>query len=691
MIVNGFGRENAVVNVLEVVKAHILDTSENVCTEVELCVVPLVCSPIWGQSIELARETYDHLVELQLADNTGNEEALEVDILIGGDLYWRFVSGRVKRGVGGPVAVHTSLGWVLSGEMEKSTLSSNAMLTHVMTVGMGETEIEENHVEDMIRKMWEADSVESAEENKEDAAVKWEEKIKFDGARYTVSLPWKQEISTIPDNYALCVRRLHVLLKRLKKNPKLLEQYDRIIKDQEVEGIIENADDIREIGCVHYLPHREVVRYDKDTTKVRMVYDCSARLKNQVSLNDCLEKGGSLLPKIFDVLVRFRSVVYAVVSDIRSAFLNIRIDAEDRDFLRFLWVSSIQDENPKIITKRLTSVLFGLISSPYLLGITIKTHMEKFLSTDEEVVVAFLRDLYADNDVSGAQSFEKAFNLYLKSKELMKCGGFQLRKWETNDDDLREKIRRSEEEVFCETDSVKSGDEIKILGVRWWPGEDVLKFSMEEIVEGASDYGVLSKRYVLKIMSSIFDPLGVWAPATIMFKLLFQELCCDKVAWDSEVSEEIRKKWEKLLKSVGECEEICIPRNYIAGWKINDVARIELHGFGDASGKAYACVIYLRAVFASGEVVCRFVAAKTRVNPPKKPSMPRLELMACLLLSTLMKTVVSSIVHYKIDQIYCWTDSLDCVYWINTYSKVWERFIQNRVNKVRHNLPEVTE
>ena len=138
-------------------------------------------------------------------------------------------------------------------------------------------------------------------------------------------------MGVIPDNFLLCKRRLDTLLKRLRKNKDVLENYDNIIKQQEADGIVESAvDTCNESGRVHYIPHREVIRRDKENW-CRIVYDGSAKGKNQVSLNDCLEKGPCLLPKIFEILVRFRCYEIAVVSDIKSAFLNIRVDEKDRE------------------------------------------------------------------------------------------------------------------------------------------------------------------------------------------------------------------------------------------------------------------------------------------------------------------------------------------------------------------------
>ena len=86
---------------------------------------------------------------------------------------------------------------------------------------------------------------------------------------------------------------------------------------------------------MHYLPHHPVIRTDKSTSRVRIVYDASAK-RDCLSLNDCLETGPSTLPQIIDILLRFRLNKIALISDIKQAFLNVSIPKLDRGFLRFL-------------------------------------------------------------------------------------------------------------------------------------------------------------------------------------------------------------------------------------------------------------------------------------------------------------------------------------------------------------------
>lgn len=123
-------------------------------------------------------------------------------------------------------------------------------------------------------------------------------------------------------------------------------------------------------GKVHYLLHHAVIRRDKKTTKLRVVYDASAR-SGGPSLNNCLYTEPKFNQNVFDILLRFRSYQVTLTADIEKAFLMISINQRDRNALRFLWVDDIQQEEPKIVTLRFTRVVFGVSSSPFLLNATI--------------------------------------------------------------------------------------------------------------------------------------------------------------------------------------------------------------------------------------------------------------------------------------------------------------------------------
>ena len=177
--------------------------------------------------------------------------------------------------------------------------------------------------------------------------------------RYEVNLPFKISHPVLADNFEQCKKRFESNFNQLKNNPELFSKYDETFKEQQKLGIIEQVETPGKIWQTHYLPHHGIVREDKDTPKLRIVFDASSKTCN-VSLNDCLLKAPNITPLIFDIILRFRLFPIAITADIEKAFLHIGIKETDRDYLRFLWVDDILKENPKIIRNRFARVVFKI-------------------------------------------------------------------------------------------------------------------------------------------------------------------------------------------------------------------------------------------------------------------------------------------------------------------------------------------
>jgi hypothetical protein len=131
------------------------------------------------------------------------------------------------------------------------------------------------------------------------------DKIKFNGSKYSAKLPWKQSHEHLPTNYSNSLARVKSQIKRLSSEPKVLSEYDAIIKEQLNPGVIERVGGLETKEKVHYLPHQAVIRISKDakTAKLRIVHDASSKEgKRGTSLNDCLHVGPSLTPLLFDIL-----------------------------------------------------------------------------------------------------------------------------------------------------------------------------------------------------------------------------------------------------------------------------------------------------------------------------------------------------------------------------------------------------
>jgi hypothetical protein len=319
-------------------------------------------------------------------------------------------------------------------EVAKTEEKAHGLMTHALTVDtypQSDVPLEES-----LRAFWELESL-GISTNDKSVYDDFCEHVKFEDGR---SLPWKQPRSDLPNNYHASVRRLNGLLKRLRQDAEVLDEYDRIIKSQIQQGIVEvmpngNPD----VDGVHYLPHHAVIRRDKATTRLRIVFDASAKADG-VSLNDCLLAGPKLDQKILAILLRFRAHQIAVMADIEKVFLMVSVAEPDRDYLRFLWIDSINKEKSDIQVLRFARVVFGVTSSPFLLNGTIKYHLERNSEKYPELVAKLLRSTYVDDVVTSAESEEEAYELYTQSKELLKQARFDLRKFASNSRNLQIRV-----------------------------------------------------------------------------------------------------------------------------------------------------------------------------------------------------------------------------------------------------------
>ena len=195
--------------------------------------------------------------------------------------------------------METVFGWVLSGPVEglQETSATNLVSsTHVLKVSC-ESEVEridfDKEMVNRVHQFWDTENL--GVTSSDDRVMKeFNDSILFDGRNYHVPILFNCDPHILPDNYTLCKKRLISLLHKYKSSSNgssLLSVHNDIIIQQEADGIIESVDpyDHPEPVCVHYMPHRLVVDENRQTTKYRIVHDASAKLRNQPSINDCLE------------------------------------------------------------------------------------------------------------------------------------------------------------------------------------------------------------------------------------------------------------------------------------------------------------------------------------------------------------------------------------------------------------------
>ena len=397
--------------------------------------------------------------------------------------------------------------------------------------------------------------------------------------------------------------------------------------------------------------------------------------------------GTSLLPLLFDVLLRFGIGRIALISDIVQAFLNIEIDPKHQDLARFLWMILNDNGEMKIVVYKFLRVLFGLTPSPFLLNGTVKEHMSQFEEHCDgvDIIKKLLRDLYVDDSVTSFHHVHVAEKCFEVTDSKMKSGGFQLRKWMSNSEEVFKFINEKEKAGIDPNGDGTASNIQKVLGLSWDVKSDEFVFSFENIVTTFNQMKK-TKRNLLKLSSMFFDPMGKICPIVLLLKVLFKSLCQDKHGWDEIIPIQVSEKWTTYIRNLT-YSTIRVKRHVQIEANVHQ--RIELHGFADASNQAYCSVVYVRVIDTkSNNVNVTLWCGKSRVAPMKKLTIPRLELLGCLLLAKLIRAVLTAVQdEIEIKQIYCWTDSKIAYYWIVQTEKQWKQWVETRVNKIRNLLP----
>ena len=247
---------------------------------------------------------------------------------------------------------------------------------------------EDAQTDKQLHAFWELESLGITSERSEspddvEALQRFEETSIFKDGRYQVELPWRQNHPPLQDNYRIAKKRLESLKRKLRKDVTLYSRYNDVVEDYLKQGMAEDVP--RENASppssqTYYLPHHAVLREDKVTTKLRVVFDASSHEDGSPSLNDCLLTGPNLNPDLMSVLIKFRLHEIAYMADIKKAFLQISLSERDRDAVRFLWFTGppTEEKDEKLRILRMTRVVFGASLSPFLLAATIRKHPRQY-------------------------------------------------------------------------------------------------------------------------------------------------------------------------------------------------------------------------------------------------------------------------------------------------------------------------
>ena len=315
-------------------------------------------------------------------------------------------------------------------------------------------------------------------------------------------------------------------------------------------------------------------------------------------------------------------------------------------------------------------VLFGSASAPHS-----ATRVLNQLADDEKMNFPLAsqtikRDCYVDDILTGTNTVKQAIKLRDELIGLTKAGGFTLRKWIFNDLNVVKSLPDSLTNVNLLNEN---NSEMKALGVQWDSITDVITY---KVIENFNEK--ITKRTILSNIARLYDPIGLLGPVIVAAKLIMQLLWQSQTDWDESVPQYIHTAWFNLKNRLPALNEIKFPRKVV----IKESVRIEIHGFCDASEKAYGGCIYFRSIDKDGKILTALLCSKNRVAPLKTISLPKLELCAALLLARLIQTVLDATT-LEFNDIVLWSDSSITLQWISMHPHKLKTFVAKRASEIR--------
>ena len=366
--------------------------------------------------------------------------------------------------------------------------------------------------------------------------------------------------------------------------------------------------------------------------------------------------------------------VLAIFSDIEKVFLQVSIREADRDVTRFLWfknLSNLKVTESNLDTYRFCCVPFGVVYSPFLLEGTIKFYLRK---TGTPVALDISNNIYVDNMSLGTNSVEKAYKIYLESKEIFRKASMNLREWVSNSFKFLDLLPKT---TVVKRDFVK----VTVFGTYWNCVEDYLQ------INGIDFFSLKippTKCEVLRTIARIFDPLGLVTPVTYYGKMFLQDLWKEGLSWDQPLPQKLLDRWDKVIQKLNTLSTLKIPR-FIGS--AND-SNTKLLIFCDASQTSYAVADYLH-VQDNNSVKVNLVFSKSRLassgkckgKSKKEITIPQLELLA-VTIGVCAANFVAKELKFSFIKWMLWTDSTCVLHWLKT-NKPLPLFVENRVAEIK--------
>ena len=501
-----------------------------------------------------------------------------------------------------------------------------------------------------------------------------------DEGHIEMPLPFRAEDPWFPSNQNQVWRRTKGTLDRLCQSPTRLEACLKAMGKNISAGHVEPIPPEELLipsGKGWWIPVFPVEHPKKK--KTRLVFDSRAEYHG-TSLNKALLQGPDTNNRLRGVLTRFRQGKVAFMADVEAMFHMFHLSPKHRDFLRFYW---FKDNNPElpVVQYRAKVHIFGNRPSPaiaiYGLRHAMKlTSGKKSTEADRYVSDSF----YVDDGLYATDKVEDAVHVLQEARNRLAKFKIRLHKISSNSKPLLEAFPHSEcsEEMvdfYPETDLVQ-----RTLGVSWQPGPDHFIISVS-----LDDSKPFTKRGILSMVGSVYDPLGFVAPVTLQGRLLQRRFLTAEADWDDPLPEEWKKDWQKWIEALQDLDGVKIPRDLGLGTVGSDAVH-ELHVFADASQEAIGFTAYLRSVSSAGDVVVAFLAGGSKVAPKAATTIPRLELCAALEAASAAVDLKREL-SWAVDKVAFYSDSQVVLAYLRNTTKSFRCYVSRRIDQISSLAP----
>ena len=575
-----------------------------------------------------------------------------VQLLIGNDLNFLHRSlneVHARHNKNAPIARLTTFGWTATGPYRPplNVVQVQTACKHVLThVSNGEPLLINSEDRSALRLL--ATTVSQLENGHYQAPVLW------------------RDAERPPFNAMHALRDWWRTWQSLKARPDIYQRYDDVIQgwlDKEYVRLVPMTED-RPIQCYH-LPHFPVVREDHTSTKIRIVMNARASFLGQPSLNDCVLPGPAIMNDLANVLLNFRRFRYGISGDIQEMFLRIAMLPEDRAFHRFYYSplgSELIREYEALVHQ------FGNRGSPFIAMYVIKNHAWKHrhrFPLAYEIVKSYS---IVDDCMTSMPEIEHATQAVEELIELFKLCNMNIHKWAVSHPEIlvNTQVATSNDAKYFMEHSEDHGTTLGLI----WHANDSLGFQIPQVATPK-----YTKRSVLSLNNSLFDPHGLLLPLRMVGRMLFNEVCSHRppLTWDQELPPPLVQRWQQWEAQLHDLKDLQVSR-----WLGLEQAH-QLHVFGDASGAAFGACAYIVT-----DLGANIVAAKAHLKRSHTQTIPRLELDAAVEAMNLGLRL-ADVLAFDTTKVQYWSDSINTLHWIKNPARNLEDYVLRRAYTIREN------